>query len=124
MELTATRRALTLSVTTIIKDSKLVTLINVFTVEPAKQQQLVDLLIRATDTAMRHVPGFISANIHRSLDRKKVVNYAQWRSTEDFEAMQRNPAAKPHLEQAAALATFEPGLYEVVDTRSAATPNV
>jgi quinol monooxygenase YgiN len=110
--------------TAISKDNKLVTLINVFTVEPAKQQQLIDLLIHATGVAMRHVPGFISANIHRSLDGKKVVNYAQWRSVEDFEAMQKNPAAKPHMKQAAALAKFEPGLYEVVDTESAATPNV
>jgi len=110
--------------TTINKDNKLVTLINVFTVEPAKQQELVDLLIHATETSMRQLPGFISANIHRSLDGTKVANYAQWRSVEDFEAMQKNPAAKPHMEQAAALAKFEPGLYEVVDTQSAATSNV
>ncbi len=110
--------------TTISKDNKLVTLINIFTVDPAKQHQLIDLLLHATETTMRHVPGFISANIHRSLDGKKVVNYAQWRSVEDFEAMQKNPAARPHMEQAAALATFEPGLYEVVDTQPAATPNV
>lgn len=62
--------------TTISKDKKVVTLINVFTVEPAKQQQLVDLLVHATDTAMRHAPGFVTANIHRSLDDTKVVNYA------------------------------------------------
>lgn len=109
--------------TTINKDNKLVTLINVFTVEPVKQQQLIDLLVHATETAIRHAPGFITANIHRSLDGKKVVNYAQWRSVEDFEAMQKNPAAKPHMEQAAALAKFDPGLYEVVATHSAATGN-
>ncbi len=109
--------------TTISKDSKIVTLINVFTVEPAKQQQLIDILVHATDTAMRYAPGFITANIHRSLDGTKVVNYAQWRSVEDFEAVQKNPTAKPHMEQAAALAKFEPGLYEVVDTQSAATGN-
>lgn len=107
--------------TTISKDNKVVTLINVFTVEPAKQQQLVDLLVHATDTAMRHAPGFVTANIHRSLDGTKVVNYAQWRSVEDFEAVQKNPAAKPHMEQAAALAKFEAGLYEVVDTQAAAS---
>jgi hypothetical protein len=33
---------------TISKDNNVVTLINIFTVEPAKQQQLIDLLIRAT----------------------------------------------------------------------------
>jgi hypothetical protein len=62
------------AMTTISNDNKLVTLINVFTVKSEKQQQLVDLLVHATDVAMKHVPGFISANIHRSLDGKKVVN--------------------------------------------------
>src|SRR6476646_3691252 len=109
--------------TTIDKDNKLVTLINIFTVEPAKQQQLVDLLIHATDTSMRQLPGFISANIHRSLDGTKVANYAQWRSVADFQAMQENPAAIWHMQKAAALANFDPGLYEVVDTQFAA-PNV
>ncbi|MEO7297115.1 MAG: antibiotic biosynthesis monooxygenase family protein [Verrucomicrobiota bacterium] len=104
--------------TTINKDKKLVTLINIFTVEPAKQQQLVDLLIHATETSMRHLPGFISANIHRSFDGTMVANYAQWRSKGDLEAMQKNPAAMPHMKEAAALAKFEPGLYEVVDTQS------
>ncbi len=37
--------------------------------------------------------------------------------------MQKNPATKPQMEQAAALAEFESGLYEVVDTQSATTPN-
>jgi hypothetical protein len=35
--------------TTISKEKKFITLINVFTVDPAKQQQLVDLLIQATE---------------------------------------------------------------------------
>ena len=73
---------------------------------------------------MRHIPGFISANIHRSLDGTKVANYAQWRSVEDFQAMLKNPSALPHMQQAAALAKFEPGLYEVVETHSNDTGNV
>ena len=35
--------------TTISKDDKLVTFINVFTVEPSNQQQLVELLTHVTD---------------------------------------------------------------------------
>lgn len=31
-----------------------ITLINVFTVDPAKQDELVDLLARATETSVRH----------------------------------------------------------------------
>ena len=107
--------------TSINTRNDVVTLINVFTVEPARQQELVDLLTRATDETIRHMPGFVSATIHKSLDGVRVTNYAQWRSREDFEAMLRNPAASPHLKEAAALATsFEPHLYQVSEVRGVA----
>jgi quinol monooxygenase YgiN len=104
--------------TTISKSNKLVTLINVFTGAPAHQQEVVDLLTRATETSVRHARGFISSSLHRSLDGTKVVMYAQWRSIEDYEAMRENPAPLPYLQQAVALAKFEPGMYEVVETFS------
>jgi hypothetical protein len=50
--------------TVISKSNKLVTL---------NQQQLLNLLARATDRAVSHAPGFISANLHRGLDGTKVV---------------------------------------------------
>lgn len=100
---------------TIEKDRKILTLINIFTVAPEKQHELVALLLDATQKTMRHLPGFISANIHRSLDGKKVVNYAQWASMADFEAMRKNPEAAPHMQAAAALAQFDPILCEVAD---------
>jgi quinol monooxygenase YgiN len=103
---------------TIEKSKKVLTLINVFTVDPTKQQQLVALLIEATKKAIRHLPGFVSANIHRSLDGKKVVNYAQWESTATFEAMRRNPDAIAHMHEAAALAQAEPILCEVSESVS------
>ncbi len=40
------------------------TLINVFTVSPERQPQLVEILEEATEHVMRHLPGFRSANIH------------------------------------------------------------
>ncbi len=102
--------------TKIVKGAKYVTLINVFTVEPAKQQQLVDLLVEATDKTMQHLPGFVSANIHKSLDGTRVANYAQWRSVKDFQAMLKNPEAIPHMQQAASLATsLDPKLYEIAE---------
>ena len=101
--------------TSISANRKLVTLINVFTVEPANQEQLLDLLARATATSVRHAPGFISASLHRGLDGTKVTMYAQWRSVEDYEAMRKDPAPLPYLQQALAIATFDPGMYEVVE---------
>ncbi len=103
--------------TTIATDQDVVTLVNVFTVSPDHQQALADLLIEATRAVMNKLPGFVSANIHRSLDGTKVVNYAQWRRVSDFEDMLRNAAAQEHMQAATELAiSVEPHLYQVAST--------
>lgn len=100
--------------TTISTEARLATLINVFTVRPERQRELVDLLVTATEEVMRHRPGFISANIHAALDGDRVVNYAQWESPEAFQAMLADPEAQVHMRQAAAVAeSFEPRLHTV-----------
>jgi quinol monooxygenase YgiN len=80
------------------------TFINFFTVQPDRQQLLVDLLTEAAEQTFRHLPALVSANIHRSFDRHKIVNYAQWRSKADFETMRVNPEARRHVQAAAAFA--------------------
>jgi quinol monooxygenase YgiN len=97
-------------------NSSIVTLINVFTVDPANQQRLVDLLIRVTDSLVNSAQGFISSTLHRSVDGTKVVMYAQWRSAEDYQAMRHNPGPRPFFEEALAFAKFDPGMYEIVRT--------
>jgi len=103
---------------TIRKGRDVLTLVNVFSVRPENQQKLVDMLVEATDKTMKKLPGFLSASIHRSLDGTRVVNYAQWRSKTDFDAMRQNPAAQPHLAAVAAIATFDPILCEVSESVS------
>ncbi len=93
-----------------------VTLINVFTVDPEKQDELINLLARATEVSVRHAPGFISARLHRSFDGRKVTMYAQWQSRDAYQAMREDPAPRPYLERALSIATFDPGMYEVVET--------
>ena len=106
--------------TEIVKNNTITTLINVFTVAPENQQRLVDILIEATESVINKLPGFISANIHKSLDCTHVVNYAQWRSQKDFETMLKNPDSIPHMRQAAEIATsYEPLLYEVMSVDEA-----
>jgi heme-degrading monooxygenase HmoA len=97
-----------------IQPSKSVTLINVFTVDPKDQQKLIDVLARATDEAVRRAPGFISATLHRSIDGTRVAMYALWRSIEDYEEMRRDPAPFKYLEEALAIAKFDPGIYSIV----------
>jgi heme-degrading monooxygenase HmoA len=77
---------------------RLVVLINVFTCTPDNQQRLVQAWQRGTDELMRYLPGFISANIHRSLDGTKVINYAQWVSREAFQATFANPQVAAYFE--------------------------
>ena len=98
----------------------MITLINVFTVEPANQQRLVDLLVRVTDEFVRQSPGFVSSTLHRSFDGLKVTMYAQWKSVKDYEAMRKDPRPLPFMEEALTFAKFDPGMYEVVRTFSPA----
>jgi quinol monooxygenase YgiN len=100
--------------TTIRRHSEYETLINVFTVEPDNAAELASLLTSATEEVMRHQPGFLSANIHLSSDRTRVLNYAQWQSAEHYQAMLSDDTAREHMASAAALAiSFDPHLYTV-----------
>jgi quinol monooxygenase YgiN len=108
-----------MSESTIRAGAPLVTLINVFSVDPENQQRLVELWQRATDDVMRHLPGFISANVHRSLDGTKVVNYAQWESREAFDAMLQNPDASAYVRELGEIGTPAPVLCEVVSVHRA-----
>ena len=80
-------------------------MIDAFEVEPSRQEELVELLRQATEQVMRHVPGFVSSSIHRSLDGKRVVNYAQWETLPKLEQMPSYPGARTHMEKAAKVAT-------------------
>ena len=102
-----------MATTTISTDNDLMTLVNVFTVAPEHQEELIDVLVDAT-TVMREIPGFVSANLHRSHDGRRVVNYVQWRTVQDFQAMLQDPRAIPHMQRAADLASYDPIVTEVV----------
>ncbi len=97
----------------------MVTLINIFSVAPEKQDELVRLLQGMIEDVMRTLPGFISADVHRSLDGKRVANHAQWRSEEDWKAMVRHPAVQGRMTPILAIATFQPNLYALVSTHQA-----
>lgn len=90
--------------TTITQHTPYCTLINVFTVSPERQQELVDTLVVATEQVIQALPGFISANIHKSLDGVRVTNYAQWESPAALQAMLQNPEANAHIQKCSAIA--------------------
>jgi len=88
-----------------------VVLINVFKVQPERQDELLDMLAELT-RAQVGLPGFVSATLHRGLNGKTVANHAVWRSAEDWKAMTRSPAVVAAMSPIMAIATFEPNLYE------------
>lgn len=92
----------------------MVVFINVFHVDPADQQRLIDLLTQVTEEIVSKAPGFVSSTLHRGVDGAKVTMYARWRSLADYEAMRQDPAPRPFLEAALSIARFDPGLYDVV----------
>ena len=91
-----------------------IVLINTFTVAPENQDQLIQILNEATEKVIKHIPGFISASIHRGKNGDKVVNYVQWKDEASFEAMLQNSEARVHMREAGRLAIlFEPNFYDV-----------
>jgi quinol monooxygenase YgiN len=84
---------------TISKGRAPLTLINVFTVRPEKQEELIVLLKEITERDVRHHKGFISASLHRGLDGGKVAMYAQWASIDDYESMRKNSGSASSLKK-------------------------
>lgn len=78
--------------TTIVPGQTICTMINTLTVKPENQQKLMDYLREMTEKDVIISTGFISANFHISADKTRIINYAQWRSLADLQAMlARNP---------------------------------
>ena len=84
---------------TISAKNEVMTLINVFTVEPTNQRRLVELLTKATEVSVRRAPGFVSASLHRGTDGTKVTMYAQWRSIDHYQAMRQDLSPLPFLQE-------------------------
>jgi antibiotic biosynthesis monooxygenase (ABM) superfamily enzyme len=105
---------MTTTTTTISTDQDFATLVNVFTVAPQDQKRLIEHLVEVLDTVTTHLPGFVSSNIHASLDGKQVINYAQWRSLEDFDGLMQNPTAQELFQHIMEYATPGPYMCKLV----------
>ncbi len=92
-----------------------VTQINVFTVKPERQVELVAVLEKAPEIA-REVPGWISASVHKSYDGTQVTNYAQSTSHESWDLMMNRLISAGIIAKLNEIATPAPKLYECVFT--------
>ena len=97
---------------TITQEDGVVTLINVFSCEPKNQQHLIGAWIRAREETLGKLPGIISATLDRSTDGTRVVNYAQWKSSENWENLFQI-GSKSWFSEMGKYAKPDPHLYEV-----------
>jgi quinol monooxygenase YgiN len=78
----------------ISEQRRVLTYINVFQCRPENQQALSDAIRKETDDVVRHLPGFLSANLHTSVDGTRVTNYAQWSELSAFQQHIRSEAGR------------------------------
>jgi quinol monooxygenase YgiN len=81
-------------VITISADQPRMTYINVFHCKPENQEALSAAIRKETDDIVRHMPGFISASLHCSVDGSRVTNYAQWSELTAFQEHIRSEAGR------------------------------
>lgn len=102
---------------TVAKNNDVITVIIIFTVEPERQQEVIDTIISFLDT-VKQQPGFVSASLHKSLDGLRVANYAQWKSLEDYEAFANNAEVQALGAKLSEFPKPDSHVYEVVISRS------
>ncbi|MEV3859270.1 antibiotic biosynthesis monooxygenase family protein [Streptomyces sp. NPDC050095] len=103
----------TVSETIIRTDDGTFAMINVFEVDPERQKELAEVLSEGADKAIRHRPGCISVNIMTSLDGKRLVYYAQWRSKRDIKATMSDPDVQFYRDKAIEIGKPDPHAYTV-----------
>src|SRR5579859_7429994 len=86
----------------ITQTSGFATLINVFDVEPEKQQQLIEVWFDVGKNFER-LPGFVAAALHKSLDGTRVLNYALWEHAADWENLVKH--GRPQFARFAGIGT-------------------
>jgi quinol monooxygenase YgiN len=87
--------------------STAVTLINVFTAKPGKQQELARTLAEGTRNFFSKQPGSLSSSVVVGGDGSKVANISQWRSADDIAAFRADPRFADYMKSIVELAAGE-----------------
>jgi quinol monooxygenase YgiN len=99
---------------TIAKHNQVITVIILFAVEPEQQQELINAIGEFVEAEVKHQPGFVSSSIHKSLDGLRVMNYAQWKSLEEYKAFLNNSQVQARGDKLSNFHLLDSHVYEVV----------
>jgi len=89
------------------KDYNPVTLVNILTVEPAYQPELLALLHDYIENTISTLNGWISTIVDASEDKQHIIVYSRWKNIADIDAMRKDPRTVAGFPQLAALASFD-----------------
>jgi quinol monooxygenase YgiN len=67
-----------------LNENQFFTVLVEWEVSPSKQQAFIDAIADQVEQHLKNDTGFVSASFHASEDGRRVINYAQWRSHEDW----------------------------------------
>ncbi|OOG68450.1 Tetracenomycin-F1 monooxygenase [Ensifer sp. M14] len=84
-----------------------VILINLLKVKPGKQDALVALLKRNTDTVVRTLEGWKATRLIAANDGAGVVIYSEWESPAAVEAMRSDPRMQAYFPEILEMASLE-----------------
>ena len=104
---------------TIRVTKEVTTLINILTVDPKNEPELIELLRTNTQNVVSTLDGWISTSFIAATDQCHVVIYSQWRDVASVEAMRANPEMVAYFPKVAALAAFDSLSGDVVYNRHA-----
>lgn len=99
-------------------ENQLVTVIVLFKVKEEQQAAVVETVKQLFAIAKRQ-SGFVSANLHRSIDGLKVANYAQWENETALEQFRQLPDVQSLVPQLHELVEeMDSHIYEIVASES------
>lgn len=70
--------------------------INIIEVEPKNSKKLIESISEYATSILQNQKGFVSANVHRSDDFKRVINYVQWGSFDGLESLFNDTNARDY----------------------------
>lgn len=105
-------------------ENNLLTVIVLFKVRAGQQTVVLETVKQLFEIAKQQ-PGFVSANLHRSLDEFKVANYAQWEDEAALESFKQLPevlALVSSLQNS--IEEMDSHLYEIIVSESKGPPEI
>jgi hypothetical protein len=91
-------------------------LIDVWTVDPSREPELIQRIIEITRDLLVNHQGFVSAQIYESIDHGAVMIRIAMRTTKDRQALTDSPAVHGALRELRVIAHSHTRVFRLVET--------